>query len=204
MFYFWRVTVLFSTIGAPFYLCLINGWGLQFAYIFANTCYIPSSHVLITLTLVGLKCCFTMVLICISLMSNILEHIFINYWLFVYLLWKKCLFSDLSSFYWWALGCVLSSCSRVWLFLTLWTVAHQAPLSMGFPRQEYWSGLPCPSPGDLPSPGMNPYLLCLIHWRQILYPLSNQGSYILVINSYQIHYLQTFSLILQSFFSLSC
>ena len=35
-----------------------------------------------------------------------------------------------------------------------WTVAHQAPLTMGFPRQEYWSGLPCPSPGDLPDPGM--------------------------------------------------
>ena len=37
-----------------------------------------------------------------------------------------------------------------------WTVAHQAPLSMGFSRQEYWSGLPCPSPGDLPDPGMEP------------------------------------------------
>ena len=38
----------------------------------------------------------------------------------------------------------------------LWTVAHQAPLSMGFFRQEYWSGLPFPSPGDLPDPGMEP------------------------------------------------
>ena len=37
-----------------------------------------------------------------------------------------------------------------------WTVARQAPLSMGFPRQEYWSGLPFPSPGDLPDPGMEP------------------------------------------------
>ena len=37
---------------------------------------------------------------------------------------------------------------------TLWTVALQAPLSMGFPRQEYWSGLPLPSPGDLPDPGI--------------------------------------------------
>ena len=36
----------------------------------------------------------------------------------------------------------------------LWTVAHQAPLSMGFPRQEYWSGLPFPFPGDLPNPGI--------------------------------------------------
>ena len=46
--------------------------------------------------------------------------------------------------------------SRVQLFATLWTVAHQAPLSMGFSRQEYWSGLPFPFPGDLPDPGMEP------------------------------------------------
>ena len=39
-------------------------------------------------------------------------------------------------------------------FVILWTVAHQAPLSMGFSRQEYWSGLPCPAPGDLPNPGI--------------------------------------------------
>ena len=42
------------------------------------------------------------------------------------------------------------------LFGTLWPVAHQAPLSMGFPRQEYWSGLPCPPPGDLLDPGIEP------------------------------------------------
>ena len=41
-------------------------------------------------------------------------------------------------------------------FETLWTVARQAPLSMGFSRQEHWSGLPCPSPGDLPGPGIEP------------------------------------------------
>ena len=46
--------------------------------------------------------------------------------------------------------------SRVRLFATPWTVAHQAPLSMGFSRQEYWSGLPFPSPGDLPNPGFEP------------------------------------------------
>ena len=40
--------------------------------------------------------------------------------------------------------------------MTPWTVAHQAPLSMGFSRQEYWSGLPCPSPENLPDPGMDP------------------------------------------------
>ena len=46
--------------------------------------------------------------------------------------------------------------SRVQLFVTPWTVAHQAPTSMGFSRQEYWSGLPFPSPGDLPDPGIEP------------------------------------------------
>ena len=46
--------------------------------------------------------------------------------------------------------------SRVRLFVTAWTVAHQAPLSMGFSRPEYWSGLPFPSPGDLPNPGIEP------------------------------------------------
>ena len=50
--------------------------------------------------------------------------------------------------------CVLSRFSCVWLFATLWTVAHQVPLPMGFSRQEYWSGLPCPPPGDLPGPGI--------------------------------------------------
>ena len=44
--------------------------------------------------------------------------------------------------------------SSVQLFVTPWTIACQAPLSMGFSRQEYWSGWPCPSPGDLPKPGI--------------------------------------------------
>ena len=48
------------------------------------------------------------------------------------------------------------SLSRVQLFVTPWTVAHQAPLSMGFFRQEYWTGLSFPSPGDLPNPGIEP------------------------------------------------
>ena len=48
----------------------------------------------------------------------------------------------------------VKSLSRVRLFATLWTVARQALLSMGFSRQEYWSGLPFPSPGDLPDPGI--------------------------------------------------
>ena len=50
----------------------------------------------------------------------------------------------------------VKSLSRVGLFGTPWTIAHQAPPSMEFSRQEYWSGLPFPSPGDLPDPGIEP------------------------------------------------
>ena len=69
--------------------------------------------------------------------------------------------------------CVCQSLSRVQLFLIPWTVAQQAALSMGLSRQEYWSGLPFPSPEDLPIQGSN---LGLLHCRQILYHLSQQGS----------------------------
>ena len=57
------------------------------------------------------------------------------------------------------------------LFVIPWTVVYQASLSMGFSRQEYWSGLPFPSPGDLPDTGIKQGLL---HCRQMLYPLSHQ------------------------------
>ena len=53
-------------------------------------------------------------------------------------------------------ACMLSHFSCAQLFVTPWTVAHQAPLSMRFSRQEYWSELPCPPPGDLPNPGIKP------------------------------------------------
>ena len=59
----------------------------------------------------------------------------------------------------------VKSLSRVQCFATPWIVAYQAPLSMGFSRQEYWSGLPFPFPGDLPNPGLNPGFP---HWRQTL------------------------------------
>ena len=57
------------------------------------------------------------------------------------------------------LKCVLSGFRLVWLFEISWTVALQAPLSMGFSRQQYWSGLPCPPPGNLPNPGIKPTFL---------------------------------------------
>ena len=52
--------------------------------------------------------------------------------------------------------CRISRFGHVWLFVMLWTVAHQVPLSMGFSRQEYWRGLLLPPPGDLPHPGIKP------------------------------------------------
>ena len=55
--------------------------------------------------------------------------------------------------------CMLSCFSSIRLFVTLWTVACQAPLSMGFFRQEYWSGLPCHPPGDLFDPGIKSVFL---------------------------------------------
>ena len=58
------------------------------------------------------------------------------------------------------------SLSCVWLFVTPWTIARQALLSVGFSQQEYWSGLPVPSSGDLPNPGIKPHLQ---HCRWILY-----------------------------------
>ena len=79
----------------------------------------------------------------------------------------------------------VKSLSRVRLFVTPWTVAHQAPPSVGVSRQEYWSGLPFPSPGDLPDPGIKPGSPSLQadtlqnpglhHCRQMLYGLSHQG-----------------------------
>ena len=57
--------------------------------------------------------------------------------------------------------CMLSL-SRVQLLANQWTVAHKAPLSMGFPRQEYWIELTFPPPGDLPHPGIE---LRLLHWQ---------------------------------------
>ena len=66
--------------------------------------------------------------------------------------------------------CVLNHCSRVLLFVTLWTVALQAPLSMGFSRQEYWSGLPSHSQG------WKIHLLCLLRWQTGSLPLESLGK----------------------------
>ena len=70
-------------------------------------------------------------------------------------------------------ACMQSRFSRVQLCVTPGTVAHQAPLSMGFSRQEHWSGLPRPPPGDLPNLGMD---LCLLHWQVGSLPLVVPGK----------------------------
>ena len=75
----------------------------------------------------------------------------------------SCGTGDLQSFLW-VCGCVyaqlLPSC--LILYATLWLVTHQAPLTMGFSRQEYWSGFPCSLPGDLPNPGIELKLVYLM------------------------------------------
>ena len=70
---------------------------------------------------------------------------------------------------------VLSCFSRVWLFATLWTIAYQVPLSMGFSTEEYWSGLPCPPPGDLLALGIEPMSL-LMHLQMGSLPLALSGK----------------------------
>ena len=72
--------------------------------------------------------------------------------------------------------CTLSHFSHVQLFTTPWTVAHQAPLSMGFSRQEYRSGLPFPSPGDLSDPGIEPMSPAAPTLQADTLPLSHQRS----------------------------
>ena len=61
-------------------------------------------------------------------------------------------------------------------FATLWTIVCQASLSMRFSKQEHWSGLPFPSPGDLPDPGIKPTSLCLLHWQVGSLPLAPPGK----------------------------
>ena len=68
--------------------------------------------------------------------------------------------------------CMLSHFSNVQLFATLWTVAHQDPLSMEFSRQEYWSGLPFPPPGYLHNSGIHLHLFRLLHWQAASLPLA--------------------------------
>ena len=71
---------------------------------------------------------------------------------------------------------MLSRFSHVQLFATLWTVAHQALLSMGFSKQEYWSGFPFPTPGDPLYPAIELTSLSLLHWQAGSLPLVPPGK----------------------------
>ena len=73
--------------------------------------------------------------------------------------------------------CVLSHFSYAQLFMILWTIAQQAPLFREFSRQEYWSGLPCALPGDLPDPGIQTHVsVSLLHWQVGSLPLAQTGK----------------------------
>ena len=72
------------------------------------------------------------------------------------------------------LRCAVLSCAR--LSATPWTVARQTPLSTGFSRQEHWSGLPFPPPGDLPDPRIEPCLLHFLHWQASSLPVGPPGN----------------------------
>ena len=79
---------------------------------------------------------------------------------------------------------MLNPFSRVWLFATLWTIACQFLLSMGFSRQEYWSQLPCTPPRDLPNPGIEPtfsFISCIGKWVFFIFyflPLVRPGPWL--------------------------
>ena len=90
---------------------------------------------------------------------GLLDRLLMQWKIFFYNYMEISIFTEISHVW------VLSHFSGAGLFVTLWTVTCQAPLSMGLSRQEYWSGSPCPPPGDLPDPGIEPSSLGLLHWQ---------------------------------------
>ena len=134
------LTVLLSTL-----LCYHYHICPQHFFYFAKPNFYVHSTALIPLTSQFLSFCEQ--LISLSIMSSRPTYVVACVWITFLFKWK-----------WKSLSCVQ-------LFATAWTVAHQAPLSMGFSRQEYWSGLPCPCPGDLPNPGSEPQSLKSAHWQ---------------------------------------
>ena len=74
----------------------------------------------------------------------------------------------------WVVMCMHYKLLQFCLFVTLWTLACHASLSMGFSRQEYWGDLPCPPPGDLPDPGIK--LTSLLYWHAGFLPLASPGK----------------------------
>ena len=72
--------------------------------------------------------------------------------------------------------CMLTCFRSVWLCETPWTIVYQAPLFMGFSKQEYWSGLPCPTQGIFSIQGSKLCLLCLLHWQTCPLPTVPLGK----------------------------
>jgi len=88
-----------------------------------------------------------------------------------------CKWQSFILFYGWEVhACMLSRFSRVRLFVTPWTIACQAPLSMTFSKQEEWNGLPCPPPGIFPTPGIKPVSPASPALQSDSLPLSHWGS----------------------------
>ena len=121
------------SLGALLHVSVLLWWSISHMVIYMFQCYsLKSSHPRL-LPLSPKVCSLHLCLLCCPA-CRIAGTIFLN---FIYM----CVV-------------VVYSLSHVQLFSTPWTVAHQAPLSMGFPRQDYFSGLPFPPPGDLPDPGI--------------------------------------------------
>ena len=88
------------------------------------------------------------------------------------------------------LMCMLNRFSRVQLFATLWTLAHHAPLSMGFSRQEYWSGFHFLLQGIFQTQGLNSHLLHLLHWQAGSLPLAPPGKTVSSSRHFKYHFVQ--------------
>ena len=92
--------------------------------------------------------------------------------------------------------------SHVKLFATPWTVAHQDPMSLGFSRQEYWTGLPCPPPGDPPNPGIEPapnHAFCAPTLQADCLPAEPLGKPLLLVFTYSLIFHSTLYRILVEF-----
>ena len=104
-----------------------------------------------------------------------------HFWIsFPFVRWHEILWTKKKKRYFYKVSCAVYTqlLSLVWTFTILWTIVCQAPLSMGFYMQEYWSGLPFLSPGDLLDGGIKPRSPAgsLLHWSWILYRMSQKGS----------------------------
>ena len=125
--------------------------GFQLSHILANTCYFSS--------------CFWFPLLIIAIQVDANQYLVVDFPLFWY---KACV-----------CVCVFYSLSHVQLFATPWNAARQAPMSTGPPGQEYWSGLPSPSPGNLPNPGIETASAMSPTLQADSLPLSPRQSYCL-------------------------